>query len=121
MRRQSDRGEESGKPTLSNPAPSTADYAQRVEHLPSFLTRLLQERGLSQRQAAKLLGVSHSTVGNAISGRYAPYWKQAEPWANALALEGEVRERFLDAMAVAASPARVVEIIARLEAQRSSS
>lgn len=89
-----------------------------MEHLPRILTRLLQERGLSRRQAATLLGVSHQTINNAICGRYAPFWRHAEPWADALSLEGEARERFLDAMAVAASPARVAEIIARLENHR---
>lgn len=89
-----------------------------MDLLPGLLSRILVERGISQRKLASLLGVSPSTITNCLAGTYAPYWKRAEPWADALELTGTERERFLDAMAVAAAPDRVALIIARLERRR---
>lgn len=91
-----------------------------MDHLPGLLARILEQRGISQRKLAELLGVSPSTITNCLAGTYAPYWKRAEPWADALGLSGPERERFLDAMAVAAAPDRVAAIIARLEQRQAT-
>jgi transcriptional regulator with XRE-family HTH domain len=44
------------------------------------------DAGLSQRQLAKLSGVSASTILNAENGRYSPSLASVRPWAKALAL-----------------------------------
>lgn len=90
-----------------------------MESLAVLLDRLMAARGLSSRQLAKKVGRSDEFVRLVRTGKRAPYHGDGPRWAAALGLRGDEREQFLDAVAIAASPPRAQEMIARLKRRRS--
>ncbi len=72
-----------------------------------YLDQLLRKRGLSVRGFAKLVGVDVGSVSSA--KRKTVSQERMVAWANALALEGEERERFLDLGALTHAPTYLVQ------------
>lgn len=82
-----------------------------------LLTELLQERKLSLRQFAKLVDRSASGISMIVSGKRRELWPEfAEPWADALGLRGELRERFI-AEYLAYRDERLVAYLDKLHAE----
>lgn len=73
------------------------------------LSQAIDEKGLTQREAAQVLGVSHGFVALLISGRRTPPLDQVATWADRLGFTGDDRRRFIDYAALAHLPDQVRE------------
>jgi transcriptional regulator with XRE-family HTH domain len=79
------------------------------------LAVLLNRRRESPNAFAARVEVSHSTMGRIMQGLRAPDVDQLEAWANALELDGDEREAFLLAGALANCPRPALDYVARME------
>lgn len=80
-----------------------------------LLRDYLTERGWTQKQFAKRVGVNPGTISAILLGKRKPWFGRAMKWADVLELKGAEREAFLDSFALAASPSRMATVVARLE------
>ncbi len=85
----------------------------------TLLREQLLAAGITQKAFAERVGRSYAFISKVARAQCGPS-DDVETWAEALKLTGEVRERFLDAAALAISPPRVRDIVARLEKGPSS-
>lgn len=83
--------------------------------LPSLLERLLAERKLSVRAAARLIGLDHAYLLRVTKGTLALPRKHIEKTADALRLEGEQREGFILSAHIRLSPPLVRDYVRQLE------
>jgi hypothetical protein len=77
----------------------------------NYLDVLLRERGLSVAAFGRLVGLRTSSVSTAKRETLNP--KRLEPWANALRLHGEQRERFFELAWLAHTPPYIRELLQR--------
>ncbi|HAT09043.1 MAG TPA: hypothetical protein DCS97_00230 [Planctomycetes bacterium] len=80
-----------------------------------YLDDLLRQRGLSVRAFGTLVGLGVSSVSAAKRRAIDP--KRIEPWADALALKGQERARFVRLAWLTRTPPVIVALIERLERQ----
>jgi transcriptional regulator with XRE-family HTH domain len=79
------------------------------------LAVLLNRRRESPNAFAARVEVSHSTMGRIMQGLRPPDVELLDAWADALELEGEERESFLLAGALANCPKPALDYVARIE------
>jgi transcriptional regulator with XRE-family HTH domain len=79
------------------------------------LAVLLNRRRESPTAFGERVGVSHSTMGRIMQGLRPPDVDQLDAWADALELDGQERETFLLAGALANCPKPALDYVAKIE------
>lgn len=64
-----------------------------MDELGTFVGDALERRGILAIEFAKLIGANKSTLNMWLHHKRKPPWKQWVKWADALGLEGDMRER----------------------------
>jgi transcriptional regulator with XRE-family HTH domain len=73
-----------------------------------YLYEAIKRKGVSLREFAPRLGVTHSMLSQIKSGQVRVPPERHEQWADALELQGDEREFFLDLAALSCAPPRVL-------------
>jgi transcriptional regulator with XRE-family HTH domain len=89
-----------------------------VETFAEMLTRLLAEKGLTQRALADAVGVSQSYVAQQTRGIGTFAADRIEGWADALRLKGRERERFRILALLTHCPEEIRAYVAKLETRK---
>jgi transcriptional regulator with XRE-family HTH domain len=78
-----------------------------------LLKQMLAERGLTQAEFARRVGVSQAAISQVVRGKYPPALDRAEDWVRALDLHGRQAQHFLLLYDIANSPPRIQRIMER--------
>lgn len=69
--------------------------AQGMHEFGAALRAAIERRGISQREFARLVGLSHSHVNRLVDGRATPPTAPLPTWADLLGLTGHTRDSFI--------------------------
>jgi hypothetical protein len=86
-----------------------------VEAFPDFLCRLLADRNMSVRAAARKIGLDHAYLVRVLKGTLSLPAKHVAKTADVLGLGGKERDDFVLAADIMRSPERVRKYIRELE------
>ena len=82
-----------------------------------MLKSLIAQKGYGLREFAQRVGYAHSNISAIMAGRRPPPLDRIERWADALGLDGQERQEFLEEAYLAHAPQQVRHIVDRMRVE----